>query len=59
MQSWQMAAVKSYDDQDAGAYYTKTFDIVARLQLLMVMALLCVTQFVFATWIAPTYWQAW
>lgn len=59
LQSWQMAAVKSYDDQDAGAYYTKTFDIVARLQLLMVMALLCVTQFVFATWIAPTYWQAW
>ena len=59
LQSWQMAAVKSYDDQDAGDYYTKTFDIVARLQLLMVMALLCVTQFVFATWIAPTYWQAW
>ncbi|MCU7537881.1 lipopolysaccharide biosynthesis protein [Weissella cibaria] len=59
LQSWQMAAVKSYDDQDAGAYYTKTFDIVARLQLLMVMALLCVTQFVFATWIAPAYWQAW
>ncbi|MFW6771713.1 lipopolysaccharide biosynthesis protein [Weissella cibaria] len=59
LQSWQMAAVKSYDDQDAGDYYTKTFDIVARLQLLMVMALLCVTQFVFATWIAPAYWQAW
>ncbi|MGL4267887.1 MAG: lipopolysaccharide biosynthesis protein [Weissella cibaria] len=59
LQSWQMAAVKSYDDQDAGAYYTKTFDIVARLQLLMVMALLCVTQFVLATWIAPAYWQAW
>lgn len=59
LQSWQMSAVKTFDDQDSGAYYTRTFDVVMRLQLVAVMALMALTQPVLANWVAPDYFTSW
>lgn len=59
LQSWQISAVQSYDDEDVSAYYSRTFNTVLKLQLAMVMVILIGTQLAFKLFIAPAYFAAW